>query len=69
MGELVSFKNNLPSYLKNAGADDVTNALAGEATGGMRRISIKGGVFREMIGGREHRVSEDRSMKIGRAHV
>ena len=64
MSELTLFKSGLPSYLKNAGADDVTNALAGEAAGGMRRISIKGGVFREMIGGREHRVSEDRSMNV-----
>ena len=54
----------LPSYLKNMGADDVTNALAGEAGGGMRRISIKGGVFREMIGGKEYRVSEERAMNI-----
>ena len=64
MSELAIFKGGLPSYLKSAGADDVTNALAGEASGGMRRISIKGGVFREMIGGKEHRVSEERAMNV-----
>lgn len=64
VSELAIFKGGLPSYLKSAGADDVTNALAGEASGGMRRISIKGGVFREMIGGKEHRVSEERAMNV-----
>lgn len=63
MSELTLFKGGVPAYLKNAGADDVTNALAGESLG-MRRISIKGNVFREMIGGKEYRVSEERSMNI-----
>lgn len=63
MNEIDIFKR--PSYLKNVGADEVTNILAGEsAGGGMRRISIKGNVFREMIGGKEYRVSEERSMNV-----
>ena len=59
------FKGGLPSYLK-ATADDATNALAGTGEGGLgaRRISIKGGVFREFIGGKEFRVSEERSMNV-----
>lgn len=64
MSELDLFKGGLPSYLRGAGADDVTNALAGESSGGMRRISLKGKEFREMIGGKEYRVSEDRSMNV-----
>jgi len=60
------FKGGLPAYLK-ATADDATNALAGTSDGGglgARRISIKGGVFREFIGGKEYRVSEERSMNV-----
>ena len=63
MSEMTLFKGGVPAYLKNSGADDVTNALAGESLG-MRRISIKGNVFREMIGGKEYRVSEERSMNV-----
>ena len=65
MSDLTLFSNNseLPAYLKNAALDDVTSVLAGESLGS-RRISIKGGVFREMIGGKEYRVSEERSMNV-----
>lgn len=42
--------------------DDLTNKIAG--SGGSRRISIEGNVFREIIGGKEVRVSEDRAMQI-----
>ena len=62
MSDLALFKGGLPAYLKNA-QDDATNALAGESLGS-RRISIKGGVFREFIGGKEYRVSEERSMNV-----
>ena len=66
MSDLTLFKGGLPAYLKNAG-DEATNALAGTGDGGglgARRISIKGGVFREFIGGKEYRVSEERSMNV-----
>lgn len=65
MSDLTLFKGGLPAYLKDA-ADDATNALAGTGDGGLgaRRISIKGGVFREFIGGKEYRVSEERSMSV-----
>jgi hypothetical protein len=63
MSEMTLFKGGLPAYLQ--GADDATNALAGgEGSLGSRRISIKGGVFREFIGGKEYRVSEERSMNV-----
>jgi hypothetical protein len=65
MSEMTLFKGGLPSYLQTS-ADDATNALAGTGEGGLgaRRISIKGGVFREFIGGKEYRVSEERSMNV-----
>lgn len=42
--------------------DDLTTKLAG--SGGNRRISIEGNVFREFIGGKEVRVSEDRELQV-----
>jgi hypothetical protein len=65
MSDLALFKGGLPAYLKGT-ADDATNALAGTGEGGLgaRRISIKGGVVREFIGGKEYRVSEERSMNV-----
>lgn len=43
--------------------DNLTSTLAGGGTGN-KRISIEGGVFREIVGGKEVRVSEDRAMNI-----
>ena len=63
MSEMTLFKGGLPSYLKTA-SDDATNALAGGESLGSRRLSIKGSVFREFIGGKEYRVSEERSMNV-----
>ncbi len=54
------FEGNLPAHFNEV--DDATKALAG--SGGMRRISIKGGVFREIIGGQEVRSNEERAMNI-----
>jgi hypothetical protein len=42
--------------------DNLTGLLAG--SGGSRRISIEGNVFREIIGGKEVRVSEDRALQV-----
>ena len=63
MSEMTLFKGGLPAYLQTA-TDDATNALAGGESLGARRISIKGNVFREYIGGKEYRVSEERSMNV-----
>lgn len=63
MSELTLFKSGLPAYLKNLQEDDTTNALAG-GEGGQRRISIKGGVFREMLGNKEVRTSDDRAINV-----
>lgn len=63
MSEMTLFKGGLPAYLKGT-TDDVTNALAGGESLGARRISIKGNLFREYIGGKEYRVSEERSMNV-----
>lgn len=62
MSELTLFKGGVPAYLREL-ADETTDNLAGGELG-QRRISIKGGVFREMIGSKEYRVSEERAMGV-----
>lgn len=61
--ELTLFKSGLPTFLKGV-TDNITAALAGGNNTGSRRISIKGGVFREIVGGKEYRVSEERAMNV-----
>lgn len=63
MSELTLFKSGLPAYLKNLQEDETTSALAG-GEAGQRRISIKGGVFREMLGSKEVRTSDDRAINV-----
>ena len=46
------------------GLDDDTKAIAGGGVGGSKRISIKGGVFRKMAGGKEIGSIEDRHMNV-----
>lgn len=60
--DLAIFDAKLPSFLQGY-ESETTKALAGGGTG-IPRISIKGGVFREVIGGKEVRVNEDRAMNI-----
>ena len=64
MSELTLFQNQSASALAllQGLEDNLTDKLAG--SGGSRRISIEGNVFREIIGGKEVRVSEDRAMQI-----
>lgn len=46
------------------GLDEDTKAIAGAGVGGNKRISIKGGVFRKMAGGKEVGSIEDRHMNV-----
>ena len=50
--------NQMPAFAKNAQPTALALALGGGGGSGGKRISIKGGVFRLIAGG-----------KIGRAHV
>jgi len=48
------FNQEVPAFLQGAnGLNDLTKALAGKAAGGGKRISIRGGVFRKIVGGEE----------------
>jgi hypothetical protein len=56
------FQQDLPDFLKTAQADDLTKSLAGGGT--TKRLSIRGGVFRMMVGGKEVRKSSARELQI-----
>lgn len=63
--ELSVLGSGLPSYLKETQLDDTTKALmGGSGTGSMKRISIKGGVWRMMVNGKEVAKNEDRAMNV-----
>ncbi len=62
--ELAVLDQGLPSYLKNAELDATTKALMGGGGGESKRISIKGGVWRMMVNGKEIAKNEDRSMNV-----
>jgi hypothetical protein len=59
---LFANKANFP-VLPDSFKDDMLDRLAG-AGGGGARISIRGSVFREIVNGKEVRVSEERSMNV-----
>jgi len=62
--DLAMLDSMLPSYLKELELDDATKALMGGGGGGIKRISIKGGVWRMMVNGKEIAKNEDRSMNV-----
>jgi hypothetical protein len=63
--ELAVLDGGLPSYLKDLNLDDTTKALMGGGGGGeSKRISIKGGVWRMMVNGKEVAQNEDRTMNV-----
>lgn len=65
--ELSLLNGNLPAHLRG-GLDETTKALMGGAasSGGnnVKRISIKGSVFRMMVEGKEVAKNEDRAMNV-----
>lgn len=66
MSELTLFSkggNAVPAHLRNLELDETTKALMGGGAGG-KRISIRGGVFRMMVDGKEVAQNEDRAMNI-----
>ena len=67
MSELTLFSkggNNLPAHLRNLQLDETTKALMGGSSSTGKRISIRGGVFRMIVDGKEVAQNEDRSMNI-----
>lgn len=63
--DLTILESGLPDYLKNLQVDDTTKALmGGSASTGAKRISIRGGVWRMMVNGKEVAKNEDRQMNV-----
>lgn len=62
--ELAMLDSGLPAYLKELELDDITKSLMGGGNGGVKRISIKGGVWRMMVNGKEIAKNEERSMNV-----
>lgn len=62
MSELALFKGNLPSYLRSMQMDSTTKSLMGGSQA--KRISIRGSVFRMIVGGQEIAKSDDRFMQV-----
>ena len=58
--------SNVPAFAKNAELSATTLALAGgvNTNAGMKRVSIKGGVFRLLSGGKEVASIEDRHLDV-----
>ena len=69
--EVSLFQQAVPDYAKEVGVDELTKSLGG--SGGLKRISIRGSVFRMMVGGEELAKNESRAMNIvvvnGTKHV
>lgn len=65
MSEMTLFNGEVPAYLREL-QDDATSAISGGGNSGegQYKLSIKGGAFREMVGNKEVRVSEERSMNV-----
>lgn len=61
--ELANFFENNPALIEQ-GLDEDTLAVAGGATKGSKRISIKGRVFRKVVGGKEVSVNEENWMNV-----
>lgn len=62
MSDVALFNQNLPDYLKEVELDDLTKSLAGNTS--LKRISVRGGVFRMMVNGEEIAKNENRSMNV-----
>lgn len=63
MSELAIFKNTNLALLQDV-KDDLNETLSGSNGIMNRRISIKGGVFREIINGKEVRSVDDRALNV-----
>jgi hypothetical protein len=58
--------SNVPAFAKNAALSATTLALAGgvNTSAGMKRVSIKGGVFRLLAGGKEIAAIDERFLDV-----
>jgi hypothetical protein len=59
--ELSVFQQELPDFLKNAESSELTKSLAGNVS---KRLSIRGNVFRMIVGGEEVRKADGRTLQV-----
>jgi hypothetical protein len=64
MSNIALFSGNLPAFAQNRELSDTAKSLAGSGGGSGKRISIKGGVFRLLVGGKEVTQIEDRHLDV-----
>lgn len=65
MGQVAVFNAGaVPAFVKQAGITAVGKALAGGSGGGGKRVSIRGGVFRLVVDGKEVTSIEDRYLDV-----
>jgi hypothetical protein len=62
MSNVTLFNQEVPDYLKNSQPSALTKSLAGST--GNKRLSIRGSVFRMVVGGEEVRKAEGRSLQV-----
>jgi hypothetical protein len=56
--------SNVPAFARNSAMSDMAKALAGGGGGGGKRISIKGGVFRLLVDGKEVASIDERYLDV-----
>jgi len=65
MTNLTTFNpSKVPAFLKKAELSPMARALAGGTGAGIKRISLKGGVFRLVAGGKEVAAIDDRHLDV-----
>jgi hypothetical protein len=62
--DLSVLDGGLPAHLRTAELDATTRALMGSGSGGGKRISIEGGVWRLMVNGKEVAQKEERTLNV-----
>jgi hypothetical protein len=62
--DLAMLDMGLPSHLKALELDDTTKSLMGGGSGGIKRISIEGGVWRLLVNGKEIAQKEERNLNV-----
>jgi hypothetical protein len=62
--DLAMLDVGLPAHLKAYELDDTTKALMGGGSGGSKRISIEGGVWRLLVNGKEIAQKEERNLNV-----
>lgn len=64
MANDITLFSNVPAHARSTELSETTRALMGNGSGAGKRISIKGGTFRLVVGGKEIAQIEERNMDV-----